>query len=235
MSRQSHDGGKVLVWDLPTRLFKWTLVVLVAMAWISNHFGGGTPLWHKWNGYAILTLVVFRVLWGFAGGTTARFATFVRAPAVVLGYARDLVGGRVRHFLGHNPMGALMILAMLAALAAQGMLGLFSADDDRIIIEGPLAKLVSDAMVTRASRWHGMIFDLIVVLGVVHVAAVVFYRVFKKDPLIEAMITGRKPARDYEDARATVAGSALVALVCLVVAAAIVLGGIVVLGGNPLR
>lgn len=235
MPQQSRAAGKILVWDLPTRLFKWTLVVLVAMAWISNRFGGGTPLWHKWNGYAILTLVVFRVLWGFAGGTTARFTTFVRAPAVVLGYARDLVGGRARHFLGHNPMGALMILAMLAALAAQGMLGLFSADDDRIIIEGPLAKIVSDAMVTRASRWHGMMFDVIVVLAALHVAAVVFYRVFKKEPLIEAMITGCKADGDYEDARAPVAGSAFVALVCLIMAAGMVLGGIVAIGGNPLR
>lgn len=231
----SQGSGKVQVWDLPTRLFKWALVALVVSAWVSNEFGGSMPLWHKWNGYAILTLVVFRILWGFAGGASVRFSNFVRAPSIVIGYARDLLGGRPRHFLGHNPLGALMIVAMLAVLALQGVLGLYAADDDRIIIEGPLAKTVSDAMVTLASRWHGRIFNLVLVLVAIHVCAVIFYRVRKKDPLIEAMVTGRKPALAYEDAASARPGSPVVAVACLIAAFGIVIGGILLMGGNPLR
>lgn len=232
---QSSHAGKVLAWDLPTRLFKWTLVALVVLAWISNEFGGSMPMWHKANGYAILTLVVFRVLWGFVGGTTARFSSFVRSPLAAVRYGIDLAAGRKRYFLGHNPLGAFVILALLGCLGLLGILGLYAADADRLIIEGPLAKTISDGVVTRLSRWHALAFDVLMILVSLHVMAAIFYRVFKKEPSIEAMITGRKPAKPYEDAVTAQPGSALVAMACLAVAALVVFGGIVVMGGNPLR
>ena len=128
-----------------------------------------------------------------------------------------------------------MNLPMLGVLTLQGVLGLYSADDDRIIIEGPLAKTVSDAAVTFASRWHGKIFNLLLVLVAVHVSAVIFYRVRKKDPLIEAMVTGRKPALAYEDDVSARPGSPSVAVAGRIAAFVIVIGGILLTAGNPLR
>lgn len=229
---RSPAAEQVAAWDLPTRLFKWSLVFLVAMAWISDKFGGSIPVWHKANGYAILCLIVFRLLWGFVGGSTARFSSFLPTPRRVFGYAAGLAKGAPPRYLGHNPLGALMILALLAILAAQGVLGLYSGDADRLVIEGPLAATVPDAAVAQATRLHRLGFDLILILVSLHVSANLAYDLFKKEGLIRAMIVGAKPAGAYVDAPRAAPGSMLAAAACLAVAAAIVFGAIAAMCGR---
>lgn len=224
---------RVLAWDGPTRLFKWVFVALIVMAPLSNKLGDATLIWHKLNGYAILTLILFRILWGFAGGTTARFGGFVRSPLAALGYGLDSLRGARRRFLGHNPLGAYMVLALLAMAAAQGIAGLFTTDD--IIVEGPLVPLVSTAVVKAASAFHENGFKLILILSVVHVLANFAYTFLKKDNLIHPMVTGWKPADAYEDAPEAVAGSWAGAAACLAFAAAIVWGGLWLFGTSPFR
>lgn len=222
------NDTSVIAWDGPTRVFKWALVFVVIDGWISNRYGGSVPLWHKCNGYAALVLILFRLLWGFVGGSTARFASFVQGPGTVLGYVRAMP-----KFLGHNPLGGWMVLALLAGVAAMGLFGLFAADEDRLIIEGPLARTVSDAAVDVAAKWHRYVFGALEALIAVHVAANVIYAVTSKENLIRAMITGRKPQADYVDMRSSVPGSWSTAGLCLVAAAAIVFGSIIAAGGHP--
>jgi cytochrome b len=233
-------GGppEVAAWDLPTRLFHWTLVVLLISSWVSFRYaaalGDYTFKWHRWNGYAILVLIVFRVLWGFAGSSTSRFVSFVRSPWVAFGYGLDLLRGRDRHFLGHNPLGSWMILALLAVVAGQATLGLFTVEHNDITA-GPLYRLVSEPTWQLLSKWHvWMLYWVILPLVAVHVTANVLYGVVKRDPLIQAMVSGVKPAADYEDERQArlVARPMLRALACLVLASVIVFGGIWAVGGR---
>ncbi|MBB5046624.1 cytochrome b [Rhodopseudomonas rhenobacensis] len=222
------NEASVIAWDGPTRVFKWALVFVVLDGWISNRYGGSVPNWHKFNGYAALVLITFRVLWGFVGGSTARFANFFAAPGKVFVYLQAKT-----KFLGHNPLGGWMVVALLVLVAAMATTGLFSADEDRLIIEGPLAKTISDAMVDVAARWHRYIFTTIEVFVAVHVAANVIYAVAHREPLIEAMITGRKPADQYTDMPVATPGSWGQAAICLGVAAALVFGAISAAGGRP--
>lgn len=221
--------ASVIAWDGPTRVFKWTLVFLVLDGWISNKYGGSLPAWHKCNGYAALVLILFRLMWGFVGGSTARFTSFFAWPDKVLAYLRTKP-----KFLGHNPLGGWMVLALLAMVAAMATTGLFSADEDRLVIEGPLAKMVSDSAIDFAAKWHRHIFDALTILIAVHIAANVIYAVSKGEPLIQAMLTGRKPAEDYVDSRAAEPGSWGRAAVCLALSATVVLGTIQAVGGRLL-
>lgn len=218
--------ARVLAWDGPTRLFKWALVAAVVSAWVSNKYGGGNVGWHVWNGYVVLVLVVFRVLWGLVGGSTARFSSFLRAPAAAVGYGLDLLRGRAGAYLGHNPLGGWMVPVLVGLPAVMGISGLFNADDDRMIIEGPLSAKLSDAAVHLAHRIHHQAFDLLLIAVALHVAAVAFHAIFKKERLVPAMVTGRKPARDYLDMASATPGSVMLAIGCLVAACLIVWGGI---------
>lgn len=232
-----HARG-VPAWDLPTRLFHWTLVLLIVSAWVSFEFaedmGDETLVWHRANGLAILVLIVWRLLWGVWGSSTARFAGFVRGPAAVLAYVRGLLAGRAARYLGHNPLGALMVLALLATLAAQGGFGLFATDDNDLV-GGPLYRLVDEAQNVRAARLHGFVFNFVLLpLVLLHIVVNTLYTLVKREPLIPAMLTGRKPAELYADApEAAIATHPLLrALLCLIAAAVIVLGGILALGGR---
>lgn len=233
-------GGntRVLAWDLPTRLFHWGIVLLIISAWISyryaESFNDYLLKWHRWNGLAILTLLVWRLMWGFAGSSTAHFASFVRGPRAVLGYARDLFSNQPRRFLGHNPLGALMVLAMLATLLAQACLGLFTVEHNGLTA-GPLYRLVSTATTKWASHWHHVVFENVLLpLIAIHIAANILYGLVKREPLIQAMLTGRKPVAPYEDEdtarqppRVLLRAAALLAL-----SAALVLGSIRLLAGR---
>jgi len=233
--RDSEDSHFVKAWDLPTRLFKWLLVLLVVLAWVSNKYGGAVPLWHKANGYAILVLIVFRILWGFAGSSTARFGAFLKGPRGVLSYAAALIKQKRQPYLGHNPLGGWMIIMLLAALGLQGVLGLYAADEDRLIIEGPLAKTVSEAAVDGAAHFHRLGFDLIVCLAAIHIAANVLYDLAGKSGLIRAMISGRKLKAAYIDQPSLVTAGRGTALLCFIAAVTAVFGAIVLLGGNPFK
>jgi cytochrome b len=223
------DSATLRVWDVPTRLSKWLLVACVATAWLTNKYAPGHPEWHKWNGYTVLVLVVFRLLWGFFGSSTARFSNFVTWPWTVAAYAWAEIRGRARHYLGHNPLGGWMILALLAAVAIQAILGLYAADEDRVVIEGPLAHTVSSGTVDWASHFHHLGFNVILALVVVHVAANVTHDVLRRAGLIRGMITGRKSRAVYGDAPEIKPRSPWVAVSCLAAAIVVVAGSISVL------
>jgi cytochrome b len=226
------DRGEVRAWDLPTRLFKWTLVALVCAAPLTKWYGDVTLVWHKLVGYSILTLVLWRVMWGFVGGTTARFSTFLRWPWTALAYGWDTLRGRRRGYLGHNPLGSWMVVAFLVVIAVQAVTGLFVTDD--IIVEGPLKGYVSNAASKALSTIHHILPRLLLVLAVLHIAANALHTVLKENVIL-AMITGRKPAGPFEDAPENRDGSLAVAAICLVIAAGFVFGGLALVGQSPFR
>jgi cytochrome b len=227
----------VKAWDWPTRLFKWSLVALVALAWVSQTYGDMALTWHRWNGYAILILLVFRLLWGFVGSSTARFSAWVNWPWTALRYGLDLVRGRGRPYLSHNPLGAWMILALLGFVGAQAIAGLFTVDHNGIF-GGPFAALdplEDPTPLQRAlSRFHHRGYNILLALVAVHVSVNLFYQFVKKDPIIKAMITGEKPVDPFADQPEMRPAPALAARagLCLAAAAALVLGGIKLFGGN---
>jgi cytochrome b len=235
----ARPSTRVRVWDIPTRLFHWTLVFCIASAWVSFRYsdviGDDTMRWHRWNGYTILVLLVFRLIWGFAGSSTSRWSAFVRWPWTAAQYALDLARGRDRHFLGHNPAGTYMVLGLLGVVALQAGLGLFTVEHNDTGADGPLYLLVTEATYVKLSKWHVWVFYymLLPLIGL-HIVANTLYAFVKKDPLIRAMVTGDKPAGDYEDAsEASIARNVLLrAITCLIAAIAIVFGGILLAGGR---
>lgn len=184
------------VWDWPVRLFHWALVALLGAAWATAEAGIDYMHWHMRCGYALLTLLLFRVLWGVVGSASARFAGFVRGPRAVWAYARAWFGRRPQHYLGHNPLGGWMVLLLLLLVAVQAGTGLFANDD--IVNEGPLARLVSAATSGLLTAIHKFNFKLLLTAVGLHVAAVLLY-LLRGENLLKAMFTGRKPAGDYQD------------------------------------
>lgn len=176
------------VWDLPTRLFHWVLVVLVAGAWYTGENG---PIeWHARFGQAILALVVYRIIWGIIGSSTAQFWNFIRGPKAVLAYAKGLLTGKGSEPVGHNPLGACMIIALLVILATQASFGLMSNDD--IFFEGPLFNLVGKEMSDTLTGLHVLLFNIILAAVCIHIVAALLYLLLKRENLIGAMITGVK-------------------------------------------
>ena len=220
MAQNQAPGSVQPIWDLPIRLVHWTLAGLVAFSWWSVH--NHHTDWHIWSGCAILTLLIFRLLWGFVGSSTARFANFVRGPKTVLAYLRGRWSG-----IGHTPLGALSVLALFVAIAIQATLGLFSEDEDGIYT-GPLSGLVSIDTSDKVRDVHELWFNVVLGLIVLHVAAIVFYR-FRGRHLTKPMITGRA-AVDVGTA-AMRPGKWWAALLCLAVAIGIVRW--IVAGGPP--
>jgi len=178
------------IWDLPTRLFHWVLVLLVTFSIVSASVGGNWLDWHMRSGYCILTLLLFRIMWGFAGSHHARFANFVRSPAAVLSYLRALRGGTAPTQAGHNPLGALSVLALVAVLLLQASTGLF-ANDDSTGTEGPLAKLVSNAASNRFTFVHEINQYVIYTLIALHLGAIAYYFA-RGENLVLPMFTGDK-------------------------------------------
>jgi len=199
MTNATPPTAKLRVWDPPTRLFHWLLTALVAVNIYTGLVGGLDEMEiHFWSGYAILALVVFRVLWGLIGSRHSRFADFVAGPRPIITYVVNLARGRHIPTIGHNPLGALSVLLLLLALAVQAGTGLFASDD--IFTEGPLANTVSDDMVNRLTSIHHSGATVLYVLIGLHVATVFAYLLFLKVNLIRPMITGRKDARWFPGA-----------------------------------
>jgi len=171
------------VWDLPVRLFHWLLAALIAFSWWSVKYDHTS--WHIWSGCAILTLLIFRFLWGFVGSSTARFSSFVRGPGAVVDYLRGKWTGS-----GHTPLGALSVVALLLAVSVQVGMGLFAEDEDGIYM-GPLARLVSSDTSDKVRDIHALWFYVILGLIVLHVLAILYYRLFRGQKLTKPMITGR--------------------------------------------
>ncbi len=194
-SRQS-GGAAVRVWDLPTRLVHWSLAVLVVFSVVTAQIGGLWLDWHMRSGYAILALIVFRLLWGIAGSRHARLAHFVRGPRVVLDYLR---GRHLHDGAGHNPLGALSVVAILAVLLVQAGTGLFSNDGS--FTEGPLARLVSRATGELLSSIHRWGEPAVYGIAALHLAAIAYYFVVRREDLVGPMITGDRHGIDAHPAR----------------------------------
>lgn len=214
-----EDRDLVRVWDLPIRLFHWALVLLIAGLWLSGKLNKLDH--HMMMGTAVLALLLFRLAWGIFGSRTARFCHFVKGPRAILDYLR---GFRVTT-IGHNPLGALSVLAMLAVLTIQASAGLFTSDD--IITQGPLAYLVSSKTVSQASTIHRIGFYVVLALVAVHLAAIAYYRFAKKDDLVTPMVTGKKRVPRGVDG--TSGDSLRLALGLAVGSAVLVWGGIYLL------
>jgi cytochrome b len=196
------------IWDLPLRLFHWLLVLLVASQIVTAFVGGNAMQFHALGGYAILTLILFRILWGLVGGTHARFGDFVRGPGTVIAYAKSLGSGRLEAHRGHNPLGGWSVVAMLASLLLQASTGLFANDD--VMLEGPLVKHVSGTVSSVATGIHEVNAFVLLILVSIHIAAVLFYLFGKNENLIVPMITGRK--RDASETPARYGSPTLAAI-----------------------
>jgi len=181
----------VRVWDLPTRLFHWLLFACVVGLVITGNVGGGAMGWHFRFGYAVLALLLFRIAWGLVGGRWSRFASFVRGPSAMLRYLRGQTRADEFADVGHNPLGALSVLAMLGVLLLQVGCGLVA--DDEIANVGPLNRFVSSDLAQWATAWHkGPGKLLLIALVLLHVAAIVYYRVARRQDLLGPMLHGDK-------------------------------------------
>jgi cytochrome b len=216
---KAQDSSNVLetqatttVWDLPLRVFHWVLVLLVISQVVTATIGGNAMEYHALGGYTILTLVLFRILWGFAGGTHARFGDFLRGPAAVARYAHKLIKGKAETYRGHNPLGGWSVALMLASLSVQAVTGLFANDD--VMMEGPLAKHVSDDASALFTAIHDINAGILLALISLHILAVFFYLFRRKQDLIVPMITGRKPI-ELMDGRPPRAGNLWLATLLL--------------------
>jgi cytochrome b len=176
---------KVLLWDLPLRVFHWSLAALVIGAVSTGLIGGGLMEWHGRIGVAIAALLGFRLAWGIIGSTYARFGSFVRGPGTVVAYLRGQWQG-----LGHNPLGAYSVLGLLGVLGAQVATGLFGNDD--VAFRGPYNALISGDAEIFAVYLHKRIFWLLAILVALHLCAIAFYAWIKRDNLVKPMLTGHK-------------------------------------------
>lgn len=212
----------VKVWDMPVRLFHWSIVALMVVSWRS--YENGAMEVHRWSGYAILTLVLFRLLWGVFGSESARFVRFLGSPAAALAHLRHFARREPDTETTHNAAGGWMVLVMLALLAFQAVTGLMANDD--IMFEGPLAATVGKDTSDAATRLHHLNWTLILCAVGLHVLAVLAYAVLKRVDLVRPMLTGRK--RVPADAGVTaphlaspLRAAGLLAVACAIVAAVV--------------
>ena len=212
---------KIKVWDLPTRLFHWTLAAAVAFMWYSAKTGGGMLVWHLRCGLLILALTVFRLCWGLWGSDTARFAQFVKGRTAIA----DYLSGRFSEDKqpGHNPLGALMVLALLATVAFQTATGLFAADENTFTTSGWLNGWVGSETGSLMRRIHIRFFNLLAALAAIHIISILLYKFLRKTDLVKPMITGFKYLGS-EAVRPRFAGriKLVAALFCAAAAAALV-------------
>jgi cytochrome b len=176
------------VWDLPTRLFHWAIVILVFVSWLTDKLQKIEL--HKWSGYTILTLLLFRIIWGFVGSQTSRFSAFLKSPVEAIRHLSHLTRREPDREVGHNAAGGWMVLVMLALLLIQAVTGLFSNDD--ISFEGPLYPLVGKDRSDWLGHIHAINFTLIELVIAAHLLAIIAYAVLKKHDLVRPMVTGKK-------------------------------------------
>ena len=212
---------KVRVWDLPTRCFHWALVLCFGGLVTTAQIGGDAMAWHFRCGYAVLSLLLFRIIWGVVGGRWSRFSSFTYAPTTILAYIKGR--GLPEHAIGHTPLGAGSVFALLGFLLLQVATGLLS--DDEIAAAGPLSKFVSNAVVSSATFYHAAVGKLVLIgLVVLHISAIFFYHFKKRENLVMPMILGdKKTDSAVADSRDDV-GSRTLALVIFLGCAALVAG-----------
>lgn len=204
------------VWDLPVRLFHWALVASFVGAFVTNRLGVSYFKYHVWCGYSVIVLVSFRLIWGVVGTHHAKFKNFLKGPAAIAAYMRDLARGRDARYAGHNPLGALMVVTLLATLGVQAVAGLFA--NDEIFNAGPFAALVSKEGSLRLTGLHKTLFYWIAAAVALHVGAVLLHVFVKDENLVRAMITGKKPGHAVRHSDVIYSSRVLlaVAIVCAV-------------------
>ncbi|MEO5881108.1 MAG: cytochrome b/b6 domain-containing protein [Caldimonas sp.] len=219
----------VRVWDLPTRVFHWLLASLVLFSFVTAYVGGNAMTWHLRSGFAIFTLLAFRLVWGFVGGRWSRFRAFVYAPSASLRYLRGQSLPHEHHHVGHSPLGAGSVFALLGILALQVSTGLIA--DDEIVTTGPLARHVSSATSSLATSWHKNYGQWIIVgLVALHVAAIAFYWLRLRQNLVAPMWHGDKQLTADVPGAVDTGRSRTIALV-VVLACALGVAVVVRLGG----
>jgi cytochrome b len=212
--------SKKLIWDLPIRVVHWLLVILIATAWYTVKISGDMDT-HMLCGQAILALLVFRVLWGFVGSDYARFGSFIYNPGEIVSYAKTLFSRKGGDYAGYNPTGSLAVFAMFALIAVQVTTGLFATDADEYV-RGPLNGLVNSNTAYAITDIHYANINFLLALIGLHIVAVLFYLLFKRENLITPMITGEK--EDAGNSLKAISGSKLgLAIGVLVAAVAVVL------------
>jgi cytochrome b len=216
----------VRVWDLPTRVFHWVLAVTIIGSIVSGHFD--VLAWHVRFGYLAFGLLLFRLVWGFLGGRWSRFASFAYHPGTLLRYLRGESHPDEHVDVGHSPLGAFSVFAMLLLLALQVATGLVA--DDEVSTTGPLNRYVSNAFAQTATAWHRIGQWMLIALIALHVSAIVYYRVRRDRNLVGAMLTGDKLLPVGTPAAVDGPKTRAAALLLAALAAAIV-GYIVSLGG----
>jgi cytochrome b len=221
---------QIRVWDWPTRLFHWTLAGLIISLVITGNVGGNAMVWHFRCGYGVLSLLIFRVMWGFCGGYWSRWQQLTCTPGLVRQYLTP--SAQHTSFLGHNPLGSLSIIAILGLLALQASTGLFS--DDEIANSGPLVRFVSESTVSLATRWHkGYGKTIILVLVAIHLLAILWYLIKKKENLTRAMLTGDKSVETPAPSSKDGPTHWLLALACILISAGLVFA-LINLGASPI-
>ena len=214
---------RIKLWDFPTRLFHWLLVLFVTAAVVTGKIGGEAMMqWHGRLGLGILGLLAFRVVWGFIGSTYARFINFIPTPGRIIGYLKGQW-----HGIGHNPLGALSVIGLLAFTALQVATGLFS--NDEIAFKGPLFRLVGTELSDRLSSIHALSINILLALIALHICAIAFYAHVKKDNLITPMLNGWKEIDQEENrqqpAESARGGGTTALIIALAIAAGAIYGG----------
>lgn len=197
-----------LVWDWPTRLFHWLLATCFVGSWVTAEAGFDWTEVHFLFGYTTLGLVVFRIVWGFVGPAHARFSRFLKSPSVVIDYGRSLFARGTAPSVGHNPLGGWMVVVLLVVVAVQASTGLFLSDD--IFYAGPLNPLVSGALADRLAGIHHLNFNVLQGFVALHVVAIGFYGLWKRQNLVTPMLTGRKQVCESNEIASSQTGKALI-------------------------
>ncbi len=205
---------KIRIWDLPLRLFHWLLVVAVIGSFVSVKLGGNAMIWHGRFGYIVLSLIFFRLIWGFVGTHHARFAQFIKSPKAIFAYLKNPT-----ETPGHSPLGAISVIVLLGLFLSQALAGLFASDD--IAFDGPLVKYVASTWVELLTSFHRLNEWVLMALVAVHVGAILYYKYAKKINLISAMITGDKEWADtaplvQDDSKVRLKAMALLMAIALI-------------------
>jgi cytochrome b len=206
-----------LVWDLPLRLFHWLLVASIVASYVTARIGFETMQWHMYLGYWTLGLILFRILWGFVGPKHSRFSSFLASPAGMWRYAKGLGAGTMIQTAGHNPLGGISVLVMLVLVGFQATTGLFATDD--IVWTGPYNGAVSGETAEQLTALHHLNFNFILAAVALHILAIAFYLLVKKQNLVGAMVHGKKYVAENE---AITKSEIVRAVIVIVVSAALV-------------
>jgi cytochrome b len=182
------SANRFLLWDIPVRVFHWSIVCCVPLAWLTAETDNYEA--HQWIGYSIIVLVVTRILWGFVGSVHARFADFLVGPRSVVGYLR----GEAAASPGHNPLGGWSVVALLLLLLLQGVSGLFNSDD--VLFSGPLYYAAGSEFRDAMGELHEVAFNLLLGVICLHLAAVFYHQFRRREPLLQAMVRGAAPGRE---------------------------------------